>query len=88
MPVRDTSKMGGGMDYELQEGHWYRLTLPMGKEFIAEFVVERGREKGEFFLFPDQSRTRKEDLLPYLSDIEEIEKPEENARYDINDFLT
>ena len=76
------------MDHTLKEGNWYRLTLPMGKTYTAQYVIERGNEKGEYFLFPDRSRTAVHDLLPFLSEIEEVDEPDTRTWYDIGDFLS
>ncbi|MFO7850802.1 MAG: hypothetical protein R6V67_12680 [Spirochaetia bacterium] len=75
------------MKETLHDGHWYRLTLKMGRTFTAEYIIEKREKQEEYFVFPDQSRTPAGDLIPFLSSIEEIEKPEEDAHYDITDFL-
>ncbi len=75
------------MEQSFKEGRWYRLTLPLGKEYIAQYLIEHGGGRGEYFLFPDQSRTAAGDLVPFLNKAEEIDPPEKNARYDISDFL-
>jgi len=59
----------------------------MEKIYVALYIIERGSTRRGFFQFPDQSRTSVEDLMPFLKNIEEIEKPEEGSRYDIGDFL-
>ncbi len=71
----------------LKEGSWYRLSLPMEKFYIAVYIIERGTKRRGFFQFPDQSRSPVEDLMPFLENIEEIDRPEEGSRYDIADFL-
>lgn len=75
------------MKETLHNGRWYRLTLKMGRTFTAEYIVENTQGREEYFIFPDGSKTPAGDLIPFLSNIEEIERPEENAHYDITDFL-
>ena len=77
------------MERRLENGQWYRLTLPMGREFLAEYREERSGEGSvRWFYFPDGSRKQVGELEPYLSDIEPTDPPDPDSMLNVTDFFT
>jgi hypothetical protein len=76
------------MEQPLEKGQWYRLTLPMGREFIAEYREERAGEGTQrWFYFTDGSRKKVADLEPYLDSIEPTDPPDPDSHLNVTDFF-
>ena len=75
------------MNTELQSGQWYRLELPYNKIFIAEYRADGVDPEQGVFHFPDGSEKEAGDIVPFLSSIIEIDKPDLSRDFNIADFL-
>jgi hypothetical protein len=76
------------MNQALEQGQWYRLVLPMEREFLAEYREEQ-TEGGtlRWFYFTDGSRKKVTEIEPYLTKIEATDPPDPDTRLNVTDFF-
>ncbi len=66
-------------------GKWYKIRLPYGKSFFAQYIRDDSGPFLEWFCFSDGSRKLVKDITPYAVEI--IETVEPDNYLSITDFL-
>ncbi len=76
------------MKQQYEKGQWYRLILPMNREFLAEYREEQSSGGTvRWFYFSDGSRKKVEELEPYVERIEPTDPPDPDSTMNVTDFF-